>query len=126
MPETLLIHLDEALEVVGKSPVEDRAFWTAWTIDVRTRSCCDRLHPEGEDEIDGRELAVESRQQSSDDYKNALTITSDMSPFSVVPPVAFRREMRHPFPTGPRSRQRFRFGSERRPDRAVTMVCNVV
>jgi len=45
--ETLLIHLDEVLEMVGQSAVEDRVLGTARAIDARTRSCGNRLHPEG-------------------------------------------------------------------------------
>ena len=44
--ETLLIHLDEVLEMVGQSAVEDRVLGTARAIDARTRSCGGRLHSE--------------------------------------------------------------------------------
>ncbi len=64
--EALFIHLDEVLEVMGQSAVEDRALGTTWAIDLRARSCRDCLHPDGEDESGGRDLAVESRRQGSE------------------------------------------------------------
>jgi len=56
--ETLFIHPNETLEVVGKSPIEDRPLGTAGAIDTRARSCGYRLHPEGRDGIGERELAL--------------------------------------------------------------------
>ena len=64
--EALFIHLDEALEVMGQSAVEDRVPGTTWAIDLRARSCRDCLHHDGEDETGGRDLAVEPKRQDSE------------------------------------------------------------
>ena len=44
--KTLRICVEEVLEVMGESPVEYRAFGTAWTIELGTRCGGGRLHSE--------------------------------------------------------------------------------
>ena len=42
--ETVLVGAQEVLEVMGESPVEDRALGTAWSIDLGTRPRGNSLH----------------------------------------------------------------------------------